>query len=87
MPEESWTVQDLSAEAGVSIGLTSRVKQRLIDFELIPERASFLTDGVFCEKFLCTWLGRRAQAQRSPLDDLVFAARFSESRELLPKVD
>jgi hypothetical protein len=36
-PEKSWTVQDLSAEAGVSIGLTSRVKQRLIDFELIPE--------------------------------------------------
>jgi hypothetical protein len=36
-PERSWTVQDLSAEAGVSIGLTSRVKQRLIDFELIPE--------------------------------------------------
>jgi hypothetical protein len=36
-PEKPWTVQDLSAEAGVSIGLTSRVKQRLIDFELIPE--------------------------------------------------
>jgi hypothetical protein len=36
-PERSWTVQGLSAEAGVSIGLTSRVKQRLIDFELIPE--------------------------------------------------
>ena len=36
-PEKSWTVQDLSAEAGVSVGLISRVKQRLIDFELIPE--------------------------------------------------
>jgi len=36
-PEKSWAVQDLSAEAGVSIGLTSRVKQRLLDFELIPE--------------------------------------------------
>ena len=36
-PERSWTVQDLTAEAGVSIGLTSRVKQRLIDFEVIPE--------------------------------------------------
>jgi len=35
--EKPWIVQDLSAEAGVSIGLTSRVKQRLIDFELIPE--------------------------------------------------
>ena len=41
-PERSWTVQDLSAEAGISIGLTSRVKQRLIDFELIPE-----TKGAF----------------------------------------
>ena len=39
-PERSWTVQDLSAEAGVSIGLTSRLKQRLIDFELIPETKS-----------------------------------------------
>jgi len=36
-PEKSWAVQDLSVEAGVSIGLTSRVKQRLVDFELIPE--------------------------------------------------
>lgn len=35
-PEKSWAVQDLSAEAGVSIGLTSRVNQRLLDFELIP---------------------------------------------------
>ncbi len=36
-PEKSWAVQNLSVEAGVSIGLTSRVKQRLVDFELIPE--------------------------------------------------
>jgi hypothetical protein len=36
-PERSWTVQDLSAEAGVSIGLASRVKKRLVDFDLIPE--------------------------------------------------
>jgi len=36
-PEQSWTLQDLSAEAGVSIGLASRVKKRLIDFDLIPE--------------------------------------------------
>ena len=39
-PARSWTVQDLSAEAGVSIGLTSRVKQKLIDFELMPETKS-----------------------------------------------
>jgi hypothetical protein len=39
-PERSWTVQDLAAEAGVSIGLTSKLKQRLIEFELIPETKS-----------------------------------------------
>ena len=36
-PAKSWYVQDLSTEAGVSMGLTSRVKRRLSDFELVAQ--------------------------------------------------
>jgi hypothetical protein len=36
-PARSWYVQDLSVEAGVSIGLTSKLKQRLIDLELVSD--------------------------------------------------
>lgn len=39
-PAKSWYVQDLSAEAGVSIGLTSKLKQKLTDLELIAETKS-----------------------------------------------
>ena len=39
-PAKSWYVQDLSAEAGVSIGLASRLKRRLADLELAAEAKS-----------------------------------------------
>lgn len=39
-PTRSWYVQDLSTEAGVSIGLTSRLKQRLVDLELVTDTNS-----------------------------------------------
>jgi hypothetical protein len=39
-PAKSWYVQALSAEARVSIGLTSRLKRRLVDLELVAEAKS-----------------------------------------------
>lgn len=36
-PDRIWYLQDLAAEAGVSIGLASRLKQRLVDLELLRE--------------------------------------------------
>jgi hypothetical protein len=36
-PDKTWYVQDLAAEAGVSIGLASRLKQRLVDLEILRQ--------------------------------------------------
>ena len=36
-PGKTWYVQDLAAEAAVSIGLASRLKKRLVDLELLGE--------------------------------------------------
>ncbi|MBU4193852.1 MAG: hypothetical protein KKE79_08095 [Actinobacteria bacterium] len=39
-PRKEWLVQDLSKEAGVSIGQVSNVKQRLLDYDLVEEAKS-----------------------------------------------
>jgi hypothetical protein len=36
-PAKTWYVQDLAAEAGVSIGLASKLKQRLLELELVDD--------------------------------------------------
>lgn len=40
-PNKSWYVQDLSREANVSIGLVSKLKQKLIELELATESRGF----------------------------------------------
>jgi hypothetical protein len=36
-PKKTWYVQDLAAEAGVSIGLASKLKQRLLELEFVDD--------------------------------------------------
>lgn len=42
-PAKTWPVQDLAAEAGVSIGLASRLKQRLLELELVDDTRAGMT--------------------------------------------
>ena len=37
-PDRDWSVQDLAREAGVSLGLVSGIKRRLVDYELVRQK-------------------------------------------------
>lgn len=56
-PSKRWYVEEISKEAGISIGLASRVKQALLDLEWIAEEKKrfFLTHP---EKALAEWAAK-----------------------------
>lgn len=63
-PSKKWYVEDLSREAGISIGLTSRVKQSLLAMEWIrEENKSF--NLVKPEEVLNQWVGNYSYKKNS----------------------
>jgi len=66
-PKQHWTLQGLAKKAGVSLGLTFKVKQRLLDFEFVAEGAEGL-NLVKPEELLRQWGGNYAYTKNEAFE-------------------
>ncbi len=66
-PKRPWKVQDLAREAGVSLGLTAKVKQRLLDLEFAREDKDGLR-LVRAEDLIRQWGGAYSYRKNNILD-------------------